>query len=732
MTNAEKQKAYRARIRADPERREEQKRRDHAKYLDQLEKGNRKLRQDMTDKEHRLVRRAWRKRQRASRQAQRRDQEAVEAIITPPHSPRDDVLHEEPQPSRQKTQGLKVRNKRRKENERTVKRLREQLDSARKRADMYRKRYEREKTKTSGPDTPRSKTRKLLRNLHVRPEVRKTLVYHHALVSDVRKAYKSSNEKTKRQLLKLTAGQLIRKTKFLTGHLNNVGATWTPLHANPKYERLRSAKRNSHAVGSELRKAVVAFYTRDDVSRIVAGKRQTITRKKVKMQKRLLNDSLKELYKKFVSEFGNYQISYAAFCRLRPFWVRQPSEKDKETCLCKIHENHAMLLNAGISSGIVDRSGLTKPGDIVCDANSKVCMYGECDRCKGETITYDVVKVVELNSAAEIEYDKWERVKNDDGYSIVAKVRKQLKSESMMNELTTSTNRMKVHIFNMQHQHEAYTKYIRALDDRSCVLHVDFSENYSCGYSREIQSAHFGGSHQQATLHTGMIYYRNTHIPFTTVSNSMKHGPVAIWKHLEPIHDMIKTHDPAIDTIHYFSDGPCTQYRQKQTFYLFSTACPFPNATWNFFESSHGKGAADGVGGAVKRRADDLLRHGTDLPTPLRLFEELKKTETDVELIWVDEADIEQFRKSMKPVLDSLIPVPGTMKLHQIVKDGHGKIRSRLVSKIADHDESCCHQDLVFTFDVPKPPAVHPQPHPEPILERMAHLMGSVHQNDGN
>ena len=198
----------------------------------------------------------------------------------------------------------------------------------------------------------------------------------------------------------------------------------------------------------------------------------------------------------------------------------------------------------------------------------------------------------------------------------------------------------------------------------------------------------------------------------------MDHGPVAIWKHLEPIHDMIKAHQPNIDTIHYFSDGPCTQYRQKQAFYLFSTCCPFPNATWNFFEASHGKGTADGVGGAIKRRADDLLRHGTDLPTVLRLFQELNKTKTDIKIIWMDKEDIQQFLKSMKPELDNLTAVPGTMKLHQIVKVGDGKMSTRIVSKIAEHDDSCYHQASEYTFKVPK--AVDSQP--EPILERMARL----------
>lgn len=43
------------------------------------------------------------------------------------------------------------------------------------------------------------------------------------------------------------------------------------------------------------------------------------------------------------------------------------------------------------------------------------------------------------------------------------------------------------------------------LADNECLLHVDFSENYSCKYAQEVQSVLSGGSHQQAMLHTGLL-----------------------------------------------------------------------------------------------------------------------------------------------------------------------------------------------------------------------------------
>lgn len=127
----------------------------------------------------------------------------------------------------------------------------------------------------------------------------------------------------------------------------------------------------------------------------------------------------------------------------------------------------------------------------------------------------------------------------------------------------------------------------------------------------EIQSVHFGGSHQQATLHTGVLYNtEQTPIPFCSISSSRRHDPPAIWAHLEPVLEMVKTRYPIVERLHFFSDGQATQYKQKGNFYLLSTE-PFKHGfkdlSWNFFEASHGKGAPDGIGGTLKRSADRIV-----------------------------------------------------------------------------------------------------------------------------
>jgi len=42
------------------------------------------------------------------------------------------------------------------------------------------------------------------------------------------------------------------------------------------------------------------------------------------------------------------------------------------------------------------------------------------------------------------------------------------------------------------------------------------------------------------------------------------HDPVAIWCYLQPLLDDIAVNYPAVTNINFFSDGPTTQYKQKE------------------------------------------------------------------------------------------------------------------------------------------------------------------------
>ena len=55
-----------------------------------------------------------------------------------------------------------------------------------------------------------------------------------------------------------------------------------------------------------------------------------------------------------------------------------------------------------------------------------------------------------------------------------------------------------------------------------------------------------------------------------------------------------------------------------------------------FFESGHGKGAADGIGAALKRAADDLAARGTDIPDAETFYRNLK-SRTTIDIIFYNQ-----------------------------------------------------------------------------------------------
>ena len=135
-------------------------------------------------------------------------------------------------------------------------------------------------------------------------------------------------------------------------------------------------------------------------------------------------------------------------------------------------------------------------------------------------------------------------------------------------------------------------------------------------------------------------------------------------------------------------------------FYLFSTKVfelGYQSATWNFWEASHGKGAPDGIGGAIKRKADALVSQGNDITDANTLYQALRSACTTMELFFVEADEVES---STLPAI-TLPSVPGTMKLHQLKTSGTpGTITYQDVSCFCANLHCSCFSQKIFTFPV--------------------------------
>lgn len=419
----------------------------------------------------------------------------------------------------------------------------------------------------------------------------------------------------------------------------------------------------------------------------------------MQFQKRFLLNSIKELYKAFSKKTG-FKISYSSFLRLKPFWVVNKSMNSRDTCLCVTHANFAYKLIKLHLLKIINVQSPTKfLRQICCDITNKDCMYRRCSVCfNKEEISFTVPE----NDFATFYY-KWitKNVNRTDkkGRNIVVKITEKEKIYCTAKEIIELVKhdllQFSVHCYKVWHQHTTFREITTALLENEVALLIDWSENYVCKHKEEVQSVHFGASKKQLSLHTGMIYFSEgsaCKIPFCTVSESMRHDACAIWAHLIPVFSLLREEFPLKDTIHFFSDGPTTQYKNKSNFYLFCKNVKdngFKVASWNFSEPGHGKGPADGVGGIIKRTADKAVLFGTDIIDAKSFVKA------------VNHLNFRTFIGEEHSIIsmDEFVPsgiksVPGTMKLRQIVwnEQENFSIGLRELScKICRNRNTCSH-----------------------------------------
>lgn len=206
------------------------------------------------------------------------------------------------------------------------------------------------------------------------------------------------------------------------------------------------------------------------------------------------------------------------------------------------------------------------------------------------------------------------------------------------------------------------------LQDDEVLIHVDFSENYCTKYAKEIQAFHFGGSRVQLSLHTVVVYLRNSILSFCTVSENIAHSTAAIWTHLRPI---FKTLPRGIKREHFLSDGLVTQYRNKTMFFIMATKHfkeipDIENFTWNYTESGHGKGAPDGIGATCKRTADFVVNSGGDINNIDQFVKVIEERCLGITCIAIDGKDIQAMVDQVEEEAADKKGFKGTLNVHQV------------------------------------------------------------------
>lgn len=140
-----------------------------------------------------------------------------------------------------------------------------------------------------------------------------------------------------------------------------------------------------------IKETVRRFYEDDENSYLSLGKRDTITRKKIKKQRRYLTNSLKYLHKKFC-EGNKLVLSYSMFCKMRPFWVLIQNFSDRDTCMCIKHENISLVIE---SLKRLEILACMNPDELIKREMFYInptadCYFHTCELCADKEVTFDL------------------------------------------------------------------------------------------------------------------------------------------------------------------------------------------------------------------------------------------------------------------------------------------------------------------------------------------------------
>lgn len=696
-TVAERQAQRRAKIAADPLLLAEMKGKERLRWHQRVRTGKVKLVTHLSDREKRLKRREWRHRWK-DRAAKKKT--ADHDVL--PHNDNTCTNLSTPSTSglivscsRQHVSGRKKVRRDRSAAYRKIKLLEARLLRSQSVNNMLRKRlsrqqqmqpYESKRKLECESNTPRKTANLTMKSPR---KTRRALVYHYSFLSDVRQRANHLKSHERRVAISvICAGKLLKKHRLLSALQRDTGLRIRN-HGHQNTKLLNMNKQRFRIVHSK-RSAVEAYFQRDDVSRPTAGKKETVTRGQVKKQKRFLLHPVSELHNRFCALYPDMKLSRSMFAWLKPFWVLRPRMQDRDTCLCQLHENARLLHEKLKQLKAIPQCTLEDViRHTVCsrDVKKRQCMINECRLCRGRSLPF--LNGMPLCEGA-ISWHQWQAV-----YEVFEnrKVRKTVKkklsgtAEQLKSCYAEQIKRLKPHVYTIVNQYEVLASKKEELQDNEVMIHIDFSENWTVKTLSAVQSAHFGASLKQISLHTGVAYFGGTRTPnmsFCSISDRKDHGPTAVWSHLLPVLINIRATDGHIDVLHVLSDGPTTQYRNRYNFFLASvipSLLGFQRTFWNFSAAGHGKGPADGVGAAVKRLADRCVLSDKEVDNACSLWSSLKPL-TDIRLFLIEDFI------SLSDTIN--IPTfPETMKIHQLMAEPTGRIMYRRWSCYCSQQTMC-------------------------------------------
>ncbi|XP_069138828.1 uncharacterized protein [Argopecten irradians] len=352
---------------------------------------------------------------------------------------------------------------------------------------------------------------------------------------------------------------------------------------------------------------------------------------------RVLNDNLRNLFGKFQCEQSDVKISFTTFCRMRPKEFNLTQYISRNRCLCQKHQNMALLLKSVKAAGA---NVPLNPEDFIKrvqnnDINANEIMTGVKDD--------------------KVSYEQWKRVDCEDGKKRMKIVQHQVSRDELAAFFIKQTCEFQEHTQRIKEQYKAMSDLKHGLPPNHVIVQMDFAENFTCVSADEVQSAYW--NQNSITLHPVVAYYKNdegtlNHYSYIIVSDDLGHNSGSVFAFIQKLLlPQMREDIPNIKHIHHWTVSPSSQYRNKGTFQVVSDHMNLfaVSASWNYFESGHGKGPCDGLGGTAKRMADLAVRQNKcKIQDAKAIFEWGNSSQTSIKYLFVGSEFITEVRSDLE------------------------------------------------------------------------------------
>ena len=510
--------------------------------------------------------------------------------------------------------------------------------------------------------TPKSRTKHQMHSSGLTgrgyTKIRRQLLISNCLVADLDESLSKKKSRNEDLMKKRLAGGVLKKYRGLSYLARNVSSSRQKLYRMAKSRKLAS---------SEIRSEVVTFLEREDNSTTCSGKQDVKMSKTGEKQKHILQDYMHNLHTKFKLEHPNLKVSRSAFYAMRPPHILLTNFSSRRTCLCQHHQNFSLLLRSVHKEGVK------------CSRNpdSFVKEHNEAN---------EVNNLLQNGLPPNVKYRQWKKIPVDENKFRWKEFEATQQKDDFIKLFMKSYDNFKQHVHRVQVQYSEIRRLRETMPEDHVLIWMDFAENYNCCHLEEVQSAYWNAT--MVSLHTMVVYYppgsEQTLQSYVAVSDVLSHNATSVYTILKKVIPILKEENPNLEMVHYLTDSPTSQYRNKTIFHLLCnhTETFGVAARWNYLEAGHGKGPCDGLGASVKRQADTAVKQGKACIQDAGDFFAWALSTTDtskVRYVLYTQGDYDSAASeiTVKPVVR---PVPGTMAIHAVVPQDNLNVAVRSIS----------------------------------------------------